>query len=51
MLRQAAENTGDAVGDGMSTETILAHAIHTGTRERHRLEARTRSQLDAANKR
>jgi chaperonin GroEL len=27
MLRQAAEKTGDAVGDGTSTATILAHAI------------------------
>jgi chaperonin GroEL len=27
MLRQAAEQTGDAVGDGTSTATILAHAI------------------------
>jgi chaperonin GroEL len=27
MLRQAAERTGDAVGDGTSTATLLAHAI------------------------
>ncbi|CAI8851417.1 Chaperonin GroEL 5 [Pseudomonas sp. IT-P253] len=27
MLRQAAERTGDAVGDGTSTSTVLAHAI------------------------
>lgn len=27
MLRQAAERTGDAVGDGTSTATVLAHAI------------------------
>src|ERR1700756_1993013 len=27
MLRQAAERTGDLVGDGTSTATILAHAI------------------------
>ena len=27
MLRQAAVNTGDAVGDGTSTSTILAHAM------------------------
>ena len=27
MLRQAAEKTGDMVGDGTSTATILAHAI------------------------
>jgi chaperonin GroEL len=27
MLRQAAEKTGDAVGDGTSTSAILAHAI------------------------
>jgi len=33
MLRQAAEKTGDAVGDGTSTATILAHAIFAdGTR-------------------
>jgi chaperonin GroEL len=29
MLRQAAERTGDAVGDGTSTATVLAHAILT----------------------
>jgi len=28
MLREAAEKTGDAVGDGTSTATILAHAIY-----------------------
>ncbi len=28
MLRQAAEKTGDAVGDGTSTSTVLAHAIY-----------------------
>jgi chaperonin GroEL len=28
MLRQAAEKTGDSVGDGTSTATILAHAIY-----------------------
>jgi chaperonin GroEL len=28
MIRQAAERTGDAVGDGTSTATILAHAIY-----------------------
>src|ERR1041385_8581210 len=27
MIRQAAERTGDAVGDGTSTSTLLAHAI------------------------
>ncbi len=27
MLRQAAEKTGDAVGDGTSTATVIAHAI------------------------
>ncbi|MBI3785729.1 MAG: chaperonin GroEL [Deltaproteobacteria bacterium] len=27
MLREAAERTGDAVGDGTSTSTVLAHAI------------------------
>jgi chaperonin GroEL len=33
MLRQAAEKTGDAVGDGTSTATVLAHAIFAdGTR-------------------
>jgi chaperonin GroEL len=29
MLREVAELTGDAVGDGTSTATILAHAIYT----------------------
>jgi len=29
MMREAAERTGDAVGDGTSTATILAHAILT----------------------
>ena len=29
MLRQAAEKTGDVVGDGTSTSTVLAHAILT----------------------
>jgi chaperonin GroEL len=28
MMREAAEKTGDAVGDGTSTSTILAHAIY-----------------------
>ncbi|MEX2286401.1 MAG: chaperonin GroEL [Planctomycetaceae bacterium] len=28
MIREAAERTGDAVGDGTSTSTILAHAIY-----------------------
>ena len=28
MLRQAAERTGDAVGDGTSTSTVLAHSIY-----------------------
>lgn len=28
MLRQAAERTGEAVGDGTSTSTVLAHAIY-----------------------
>jgi chaperonin GroEL len=28
MIRQAAERTGDAVGDGTSTATVLAHAIY-----------------------
>jgi chaperonin GroEL len=29
MLRQAAEKTGDAVGDGTSTATMLAHAMYS----------------------
>jgi chaperonin GroEL len=29
MIREAAERTGEAVGDGTSTSTILAHAIYT----------------------
>ncbi|MEX0880407.1 MAG: TCP-1/cpn60 chaperonin family protein, partial [Thermoanaerobaculia bacterium] len=29
MMREAAERTGDAVGDGTSTSTILAHAIYS----------------------
>jgi chaperonin GroEL len=29
MLREAAERTGDAVGDGTSTATILAHAVYS----------------------
>ncbi|MBS0201274.1 MAG: chaperonin GroEL [Planctomycetes bacterium] len=29
MLREAAERTGDVVGDGTSTSTILAHAIYS----------------------
>jgi chaperonin GroEL len=29
MIRQAAERTGEAVGDGTSTATLLAHAIYT----------------------
>ena len=29
MLRQAAEKTGDVVGDGTSTATLLAHAIYS----------------------
>ena len=28
MLRQAAQKTGDAVGDGTSSATVLAHAIY-----------------------
>ena len=28
MLRQAAQKTGDAVGDGTSTATVLAHALY-----------------------
>ena len=28
MIREAAEKTGDAVGDGTSTSTLLAHAIY-----------------------
>jgi chaperonin GroEL len=35
MIRQAAERTGEAVGDGTSTSTILAHAIFAdGVRKR-----------------
>ncbi len=30
MLRQAAERTGDAVGDGTTTSTLLAHALYAG---------------------
>lgn len=30
MIREAAERTGEAVGDGTSTSTILAHAIYAG---------------------
>src|ERR1035437_3787034 len=30
VIRQAAERTGDAVGDGTTTSTILAHAIFAG---------------------
>jgi chaperonin GroEL len=29
MIREAAERTGDAVGDGTSTSTLLAHAIYS----------------------
>jgi chaperonin GroEL len=36
MLRQAAEKTGDAVGDGTSTATILAHAIYAEASARRR---------------
>ena len=50
MLRQAAEKTGDVVGDGTSTATLLAHAIFAdgaaqrgGRRECHRPQARPRS--------
>jgi chaperonin GroEL len=32
MLRQAAEKTGDAVGDGTSTSTILAHQARARSR-------------------
>lgn len=30
MIREAAERTGEAVGDGTSTSAILAHAIFAG---------------------
>ena len=47
MLRQAAEKTGELVGDGTSTATVLAHAIYAdgvrnvvAGRERDRPEAR-----------
>ena len=50
MIREAAERTGDAVGDGTSTSAILAHAIFArgtaqrgGRRERSRIEARVGS--------
>ena len=29
VIREAAEKTGDAVGDGTSTSTLLAHAIYS----------------------
>ena len=55
MMREAAERTGDAVGDGTSTATILAHAIFAegvrnvvAGRERDRPEARPRSRRKAA---
>jgi len=32
MMRQAAERTGETVGDGTSTATVLAHAIFAGLR-------------------
>ena len=48
MIREAAEKTGEAVGDGTSTSTLLAHAIfaegsaqHRGRRERGGTKART----------
>jgi chaperonin GroEL len=50
LLRDAAERTGDAVGDGTTTATILAHAIVAdgirliaAGRQRHRSEAGARS--------
>jgi chaperonin GroEL len=52
MLRQAAEKTGDSVGDGTSTATVLAHAMFAdglhqrrcaGKHRRRRLLAHTRS--------
>ena len=45
MLRRAAEKTGNSVGDGASTPTILAHAVFADgfamwwPGQRHRLEA------------
>jgi chaperonin GroEL (HSP60 family) len=44
MLREAAEKTGDAVGDGTSTATVLAHAIFAdGLRNIAAGRARSRS--------
>ena len=58
MLRQAAEKTGDMVGDGTSTATILAHAIFAdgvrnvvGRRQRHRHQARSGSRRARARSR
>ena len=54
ILRQAAERTGDVVGDGTSTSTILAHAIladgvrNVVRRQRHRSQARTRPRTRVA---
>src|SRR6185503_4352687 len=36
MIREAAEKTGDAVGDGTSTSTLLAHAIYAEGRSEER---------------
>ena len=48
MMRQAAERTGETVGDGTSTATVLAHAIFAdGVCETSR-RARARSTLNAA---
>ena len=45
MMREAAERTGDAVGDGTSTSTILAHAIlRRGAAQRRRRRQRHRPQ-------
>jgi chaperonin GroEL len=61
MLRQAAEKTGDVVGDGTSTATILAHAIFSdGVRNvvagasaidlKRGLDRATRAAIDALRK-
>jgi chaperonin GroEL len=46
MIREAAERTGEAVGDGVSTSAILAHAIfseglHTASLRKLRCDARS----------
>src|ERR1039458_10343508 len=41
MLRQAAEKTGDMVGDGTSTATILAHKLRQSPARTRRLAGKT----------